>query len=152
MELFTKLERDLVLAAQKKDRTSLDALVAAGFTERTAIDPEHPVARAEWIEKALPDYRLDPMVVLVVTQANESTLRLPPIWFENTCYGDWCQRQSHARGGSNTRSAEEISAGNCIGLLRSPIGSLLDESAARFTRGRYVTRRTQCDPLYLAPT
>ena len=63
MELFTKLERDLVLAAQKKDRTSLDGLVAAGFTERTAIDPEHPVARAEWIEKALPDYRLDPMGV-----------------------------------------------------------------------------------------
>ena len=46
MELFAKLERDLVLAAQEKDRTSLDALVAAGFTERTAIDPEHPVARA----------------------------------------------------------------------------------------------------------
>ncbi len=63
MELFTKLERDLVLAAQEKDRTSLDALVAAGFTERTAIDPEHPVARAEWIEKVLPDYRLDPMGV-----------------------------------------------------------------------------------------
>jgi len=61
VELFTKLERDLELAAHTKNQTSLDALVAPEFTERAAIDPEHPVARTEWMEKVLPDYKLDPL-------------------------------------------------------------------------------------------
>jgi hypothetical protein len=55
MELFTKLERDWMLAVQHKDRAALDSLLAPEFIERTASDPEHPVSRADWIGRALKD-------------------------------------------------------------------------------------------------
>ena len=83
MELFTKLERDLVLAAQKKDQTALDALIAPEFSERTATHPEHPVARAEWMEKTLPAYRLDPVGH---AHGNTGSRRAQPIAFEATAF------------------------------------------------------------------
>jgi hypothetical protein len=56
MELFTKLERDWMNAAQKKDREALDELLAPEFMMRTAADPEHPVSRAEWIQDMLTNH------------------------------------------------------------------------------------------------
>jgi hypothetical protein len=67
MELFGKLERDWGLAVQKKDQPSLDAMVAAEFVERDAIDPEHIVTRAEWMERNLKDYDLDPLGIRSMT-------------------------------------------------------------------------------------
>jgi len=61
MELFTKLERDLEVAAQSKAQVSLEALVAPEFIERSAVQPELSVRRSEWMGKVLPAYRLDPV-------------------------------------------------------------------------------------------
>ena len=61
MELFTKLERDLEVAAQAKSQGALAALVAPEFIERSAARPELPVPRSEWMGKVLPAYRLDPV-------------------------------------------------------------------------------------------
>jgi len=59
MEMFSKLERDWMLAVQKKDKAALDALLAPEFIERRATDPGHDVRRADWIEDALNNYKLD---------------------------------------------------------------------------------------------
>jgi hypothetical protein len=67
MELFSKLERDWVLAVQKKDQVSVDAIVAPEFIERDATDPDHIITRAEWMEKNLPDYKLDPLGIRSMT-------------------------------------------------------------------------------------
>lgn len=56
MELFTKLERDWIQAAQKKDKTALDAMVAREFMLRTSESPESPQPRADWIQHALTSY------------------------------------------------------------------------------------------------
>jgi hypothetical protein len=58
MELFTKLERDWMNAVQKKDRETLNAMLAPEFMVRTSQDPEHPVSRAEWIQDALTNYEV----------------------------------------------------------------------------------------------
>jgi len=58
MELFTKLERDWVMAVQKKDREALDAVLAPEFMVRTSVDPEHPVSRADWMQDALTNYEI----------------------------------------------------------------------------------------------
>lgn len=62
MELFSKLEQDLSLAAQKRDQAALDALIAPEFIARNANDPDQVIKRNEW-EKAVldykPDYKLD---------------------------------------------------------------------------------------------
>jgi hypothetical protein len=58
IELFTKLERDWMLAVEHKDRAALESLLAPEFNERTASDPEHPVSRAAWIDRAVADFDL----------------------------------------------------------------------------------------------
>jgi len=67
MELFSKLERDWGLAVQKKDEGYLDGVVATEFVERDAIDPDHIVTRAEWMESNLRDYVLDPFAIRSMT-------------------------------------------------------------------------------------
>lgn len=67
MELFGKLERDWGLAAEKKDLTSLNAIMAAEFIERDATDPEHPVTRENWLQERLTNYRLDPLQIRSMT-------------------------------------------------------------------------------------
>lgn len=59
MELFSKLERDWMLAVQKKDQAALDALLAPEFIERRSTDPEHDVLRADWMQEALSHYKLE---------------------------------------------------------------------------------------------
>jgi len=59
MEMFGKLERDWMLAVQKKDKAALDALLAQEFLERRSTDPAHDVARADWMQDALNNYKLD---------------------------------------------------------------------------------------------
>lgn len=61
MELFSKLERDLGLDAQKKDQASIEGLLAPEFVERDAADPDHMITRAQWIERSLKTYNLDPL-------------------------------------------------------------------------------------------
>ncbi len=61
VELFSKLERDLEVAAQSKAQVSLEALVAPEFIERSAVRPELSVPRSEWMGRVLPAYRLDPV-------------------------------------------------------------------------------------------
>src|SRR5271165_2008769 len=56
MELFTKLERDWIQAAQVKDKTALDAMVAPEFMLRTSENPENPQPRADWIQRVLTSY------------------------------------------------------------------------------------------------
>ncbi len=58
MELFTKLERDWMLAVQRKDQVALESILAPEFMERTAADPQHPIPRADWIKNAIIDYNL----------------------------------------------------------------------------------------------
>lgn len=58
MELFTKLERDWTQAVQKKDKASLDEILAPEFTLRTSENPESLILRADWIQKALTSYDL----------------------------------------------------------------------------------------------
>ena len=53
MELFTKLERDWLLAVQHKDNQALDTMLAPEFIVRSSSDPEHPIARANWMRDAL---------------------------------------------------------------------------------------------------
>ena len=53
MELFTKLERDWLLAVQHKNKEALDTILAPEFIVRSSSDPEHPIARANWIQDAL---------------------------------------------------------------------------------------------------
>lgn len=53
IELFTKLERNLMDAVQKKDREAIDATLAPEFTVRSSVDPEHPVSRIEWMQDTL---------------------------------------------------------------------------------------------------
>jgi hypothetical protein len=67
MELFGKVERDWGLAVEKKDMAALDAIIASEFIERDAINPERTVTRAEWIEKNLFDYELDPLTIRAMT-------------------------------------------------------------------------------------
>jgi len=67
LELFSKLERDWGLAAQKRDQVSLDATVAPEFIERDATDPDHTITRAEWMEKSLANYTLDPLSIRSMT-------------------------------------------------------------------------------------
>ncbi len=67
MELFGKLERDWGLAAEKKDLTSLNAIIAAEFIERDATDPEHPVTRESWLQERLTNYNLDPLQIRSMT-------------------------------------------------------------------------------------
>jgi hypothetical protein len=59
MEMFSKLERDWMLAVQKRDKAALDALLAPEFIERRSTDPEHDVRRADWMQDALNNYKLD---------------------------------------------------------------------------------------------
>jgi len=63
MELFTKLERDVALAAQKQDHDFLDVTVAPEFVQRDAIDPDRLIPRTEWIQNNLRDYNLDPLSI-----------------------------------------------------------------------------------------
>jgi len=63
MELFSKLERDLALAAQKQDRDFLDVTVAPEFVQRDATDLAHLIPRTEWIQNSLRDYTLDPLSI-----------------------------------------------------------------------------------------
>jgi|SRR5208282_3852161 hypothetical protein len=63
MELFSKLERDVALAAQKQDRDFLDLTVAPEFVERDATDPDHLIPRTDWIPNSLRDYNLDPLSI-----------------------------------------------------------------------------------------
>ena len=56
LELFTKLERDWIQAEQRRDGAALDAMLAPEFTLRSSESPEHPVPRAEWIQRALSSY------------------------------------------------------------------------------------------------
>ncbi len=56
MELFTKLERDWTQAVQKKDKASLDEILAPEFTLRTSEDPENLTSRADWIKNILTSY------------------------------------------------------------------------------------------------
>jgi hypothetical protein len=56
MELFTRLERDWVQAMQKKDKASLEAILAPEFVLRTSENPENPLPRADWIQQALTSY------------------------------------------------------------------------------------------------
>jgi hypothetical protein len=56
--LFTRLERDWIEAVQKKDKNALDAVLAPEFTLRSSEDPENPLARADWIERALTSYEI----------------------------------------------------------------------------------------------
>jgi hypothetical protein len=67
MELFGKLERDWGLAAEKKDLMSLNAIMAEEFIERDAADPDHPVTRANWLQKRLANYNLDPLQIRSMT-------------------------------------------------------------------------------------
>lgn len=67
MELFGKLERDWGLAAEKKDLTSLNAIMAEEFIERDAADPDHAVTRATWLQERLTNYNLDPLQVRSMT-------------------------------------------------------------------------------------
>src|SRR5690349_21043508 len=58
MELFTKLERDWVLAVQHKDKEALDNVLAPEFILRRSSDPEHPIARDNWIREALNNWNV----------------------------------------------------------------------------------------------
>ena len=58
MELFTKLERDWLLAIQHKDKQALDNILAPEFILRSAGDPEHLVRRADWMEQALNNWEI----------------------------------------------------------------------------------------------
>jgi hypothetical protein len=60
LELFGKLERDLGLAVQNRDRAGLDAMVAPEFVERDATDAEHEITRERWMDKTVESYNLDP--------------------------------------------------------------------------------------------
>jgi Domain of unknown function (DUF4440) len=53
MELFTKLELKLDQAVQEKNEVSLEAMLAPEFLLRSSMNPETPLSRAAWIEKAL---------------------------------------------------------------------------------------------------
>jgi len=59
MEMFSKLERDWMLAVQKRDHGALDGLLAPEFIERRSTDPAHGVPRADWMQDALNNYKLD---------------------------------------------------------------------------------------------
>ncbi len=59
MEMFSKLERDWMHAVQKRDQVALDALLAPEFIERRSTDPGHDVLRADWMQEALNNYKLD---------------------------------------------------------------------------------------------
>jgi hypothetical protein len=58
MELFTKLERDCSQAVREKDKIALDGFLAPEFMLRTSENPENPLPRAEWIQRALTSYDL----------------------------------------------------------------------------------------------
>ena len=53
MELFTKLERDWILAMQHKDKAALDNILAPEFIVRSSADPERPVLRTDWMQEVL---------------------------------------------------------------------------------------------------
>jgi hypothetical protein len=56
--LFTRLERDWIAAIQKKDKNALDAVLAPEFTLRSSEDPENPLDRDAWIQRALTSYEI----------------------------------------------------------------------------------------------
>ena len=56
LELFTKLERDWIEAAQRGDKAALDAILAPEFAELSAESPESPLSRSDWIQRALTGY------------------------------------------------------------------------------------------------
>ena len=58
MELFTKLERDWILAVQHKDKAALDNILAPEFIVRSSADPEHPVLRTDWMQEALSKWEI----------------------------------------------------------------------------------------------
>ena len=91
MELFSKLEYQLALAAQKKDQADLDTFVAPEFIARDANDPDHVITKTEW-EKALPDCKLDPVGIRsVVIRA----------FLRNTVVS-FVQKQTRSAGGVRT--------------------------------------------------
>jgi len=63
MELFSKLERDVALAAQKRDHDFLEVTVAPEFVQRDATDPDYLIGRTQWIQNSLRDYNLDPLSI-----------------------------------------------------------------------------------------
>jgi hypothetical protein len=67
IELFSKLERDWGLAAERKDQKSLDEIMAAEFIERSAADPENTITRSKWMQERLPNYKLDPHQIRSMT-------------------------------------------------------------------------------------
>jgi len=56
LELFTKLERDWIQAAQRRDEAALNSILAPEFTVLSAESPETPLPRADWIQRALTGY------------------------------------------------------------------------------------------------
>lgn len=58
LELFTKLERDWIQAAQRRDEAALDSILAPEFTVLSPESPESPLPRADWIQRALTGYEI----------------------------------------------------------------------------------------------
>ena len=95
MELFGKLERDWGLAAAKNDQKSLSEIMADEFIERDATHPENVITRAEWMQKRLSDYKLDPF------QIRSMTIRA----FLGNAVVSFVQKQKATQNGAG-RSAE----------------------------------------------
>jgi uncharacterized protein DUF4440 len=53
MELFGKLELRFDQAVHERNAESLDSMLAPEFSMRSSINPETPLSRPSWIEKAL---------------------------------------------------------------------------------------------------
>jgi hypothetical protein len=53
LELFTRLERDWIQAAQGRDGAALDSILAPEFTGLSSESPENPLLRADWIQRTL---------------------------------------------------------------------------------------------------
>jgi hypothetical protein len=58
MELFANLERQCATAIQKQDKAALDQLLASEFIFRNANDADHVMQRSDWLDVALPTYKL----------------------------------------------------------------------------------------------
>lgn len=52
-ELFQKLERQWIDAAQAQNKDSLETILAPEFMYWRSEDPDHPIPRAEWLQQAL---------------------------------------------------------------------------------------------------
>ena len=57
--LFTKLERDWMEAARRKDNAALDAILAPEFTMLSSEKPERPMPRAEWMQRSVTGFEVD---------------------------------------------------------------------------------------------